>query len=106
MAQTVTATSKSMGITEFSSGSFTGDGGITTINLGFKPRYVKVFNATGVIVWEKFEGMAANTTIKTVTAGTTTTDTTSAILINSDGTVSISAAASVNAAAISWIAIG
>lgn len=106
MAQTVTATSKAMSITEFSSGSFTGDGGITTITLGFKPRYVKVFNATGVIVWEKFEGMAANTTIKTVTAGTTTTDTTSAILINTDGTISISAAASVNAQLISWVAIG
>jgi hypothetical protein len=103
MAQTVTATSKSMSIINFSSGVFTGDGGITTVSLGFKPRMVKLYNVTGVITWEKFEGMAANTCIKTVTAGTTTSDTTGAITITDSG-FSISAAASVNAQIIAWVA--
>jgi hypothetical protein len=107
------ATSQALGISEFASGSFTGAGAAEVVTIGFKPRYVKVFNATGVIVWEKFEGMAANTAIKTVTAGTTTTDTTSAILIGDDttanglkGTFTVSSAAAVNAQVLSWVALG
>lgn len=103
---TVSATSKSMSITEFSSGSFTSDNTATTVSLGFKPRWVKVVNTTDVIVWEKIEGMAATHAVKTVTAGTTTIDTGSAILINSDGTITLSATAVGNNKAISWVAIG
>jgi len=109
----VSATSQQMGVVNFASGSFTGDGTATTVTVGFVPRWIKVFNTTGVIVWEKFEGMGNTITIKTVTAGTTTADATSAILIGDGttangavGTFLISAAAAVNAQALSWVAQG
>lgn len=103
---TVSATTKAASITEFSSGSFTSDNTTTTVTLGFKPRWVKIVNTTDVIVWEKIEGMAAANCIKTVTAGTTTIDTGSHVLINSDGTLTLSTTAVGNAKAISWVAIG
>jgi len=103
---TVTATSKSSGVDNFSSGSFTSDNTATVVTLGFKARWVKVVNSTDVIVWEKVEGMAAANSIKTVTAGTTTIDTGSAILINTDGTITISATAVGSSKAISWVALG
>lgn len=103
---TVAATSQDMGISNFASGSFTSDNSATVVNLGFKARWVKVVNSTDVIVWEKIEGMAAANSVKTVTAGTTTIDTGSAIVINSDGTITLSATAVGNSKAISWVAIG
>lgn len=102
---TVTATSRSGGIVNFASGSFTSDNTATTVTLGFVPRWVKVINSTDVIVWEKIEGMAAANSVKTVTAGTTTVDTGSAILINTDGTITISQTAVGNSKAIAWVAM-
>lgn len=101
---TVTATSKSGGVVNFSSGSFTSDNTATTVTLGFKPRWVKVVNTTDVIIWEKIEGMSSTHSIKTVTAGTTTIDTGSAILINTDGTITLSQTAVGSSKAISWVA--
>lgn len=103
---TVSATSQAASIMNFASGSFTSDNTATTVTLGFKPRWVKVVNTTDVIVWEKIEGMAAANSIKVVTAGTTTIDTGSAILINADGTITLSQTAVGNSKAISWVAIG
>lgn len=103
---TVAATSQAMGVDNFASGSFTSDNTATVVNLGFKPRWVKVVNTTDVIVWEKIEGMAAANSVKIVTAGTTTIDTGSAILINNDGTITLSATAVGSAKAISWVALG
>lgn len=103
---TVTATSRSAGVVNFASGSFTSDNSITVVTLGFTPRWIKVVNTTDVIVWEKIEGMPAANSVKTVTAGTTTMDAGSAITINTDGTISLSAAAVGNAKAISWVAQG
>lgn len=103
---TVTATSTAAGVSNFASGSFTSDNSITVVTLGFKPRWIKVVNTTDVIVWEKIEGMPAANSIKTVTAGTTTMDAGGAITINTDGTISLSAAAVGNAKAISWVALG
>ena len=102
---TFAATSQSNSISNFASGSFTGDGTIATLNLGFKPRYFKMFNATDVVVYEKWEGMVAANSIKTVTAGTTTNDA-SAITLDSAGTVTIPAAINIAAKAISWVAFG
>jgi hypothetical protein len=102
---TVAATSQAMGVDNFASGSFTSDNTATIVNVGFKPRWVKVVNTTDVIVWEKIEGMAAANSVKTVTAGTTTIDTGSAIVINTDGTFTLSATAVGNAKAISWVAM-
>lgn len=103
---TVSAVSQDGGISNFASGSFTSDNTATIVKLGFKARYVKVVNSTDVIVWEKIEGMAAANSVKTVTAGTTTVDTGSAILINDDGTITLSSTAVGNSKAISWVAMG
>ena len=103
-------TTQAGGVPNFASGSITSDNTAITVNLGFVPRWVKVVNTTDVIVWEKIEGMSATHSIKTVTAGTTTIDTGSAILINTaattKGTITISATAAGNAKAISYVAIG
>lgn len=101
---TGTVTSRSGGIINFASGSFTGDATVTTITLGFTPRWVKVFNATDAIMWEKVEGMGATITFKTVTAGTTTADTTTAISW-SGGVLSLTAALAASGKAISWVAV-
>ena len=101
----VSATSRGAGINNLATGSFTSDNTATTISLGFKPVWVKVINSTDTIVWEKLEGLAAANSVKTVGAGTTTIDTGSAILINADGTVTLSATAVGNSKAISWIAM-
>lgn len=99
------ATSQDMGVSNCASGSFTSDNTPTTVTLGFKPRWIKVVNSTDVIVWEKIEGMAAANSVKTVTAGTTTVDTGSAITIADNGFV-LSQTAVGNSKAISWVAIG
>ena len=97
--------SKSAGIVNINAGGFTGAGAIVTLTLGFVPSMFVLYNITGVIRWEKHLDMPANTSIKTVTAGTTTSDTTSAIVLNADGTVTLSAALCVNAQVITWVAI-
>ena len=48
----------------------------STFDVGFKPRYVKLENVTDRVSIEWYEGMAANTCIKTVAAGTRTLETT------------------------------
>lgn len=103
---TFAATSQARGVPNFASGSFTSDGAAATVTLGFVPRHVKVINSTDVIVWEKIEGMAAANSVKTVTAGTTTVDTGSAILINTDGTITLSSTLTGTSKAISWVAYG
>lgn len=103
---TVSAASQAMGVVNFASGSFTSDNTATVVNVGFKPRWIKVVNSTDVIVWEKIEGMAAANSVKVVTAGTTTVDTGSAITINSDGTFTLSSGTVGNSKAISWVAVG
>jgi hypothetical protein len=102
---TFNATSQAAGVSNFASGSFTSDNTATTVNLGFRPRHVKVFNATDVIVWEKFEGMGATITIKTVTAGTTTADTTTAIVLTATGFTMPTGTVG-SAKALSWVAYG
>lgn len=103
---TAAITTQSAGVVNVATGSFTGDATVTTITLGFKPRSVKIFNHTDVIVWEKLEGMAAASCFKTVAAGTTTFDATSQVLISDAGVVTLTAALAASAKLISWIAIG
>jgi len=92
MANAVSITSRSAGIPNSVSGTIvsSGSAAAATISLGFVPARVKIIDISGVIVWEKFADMAATDTVKTVTAGTTTIDTTSAIVINSDGSITLS----------------
>lgn len=98
------ATSQAAGVYNFASGSFTSTNVATTITTGFRPRYVKVINSTGVVVIEKIEGMAAANAVNTVTAGTTTINTSSLITFTATGFV-LSATAVGNAQAISWVAM-
>lgn len=46
------------------------------INVGFKPKYVKWENVTDRVCGEFYEGMAANSCIKTAAAGTRTLEVT------------------------------
>ena len=78
---TVNATSNSESIVNFASGSYT-SASSDTISLGFVPRWVKIVNATDAATYEKLEGMAAAACVKTVTAGTTTIDTSGLVTIN------------------------
>lgn len=100
---TDTPSGRSDSIAECVYGSFTGDGTATTVTLGFNPSHIIVFNETDAMRWEKFGDMVAANSIKTVTAGTTTTDTTSAISV-SGGVMTLSAALAASGKAIKWIA--
>lgn len=104
MANAVSITSRSAGITNSVSGTIVSSGtaAAATISLGFVPQHVKVIDITGVIVWEKFADMAADATVKTVTAGTTTIDTGSAIVINADGSITLSSGLCGNNKTIVW----
>jgi hypothetical protein len=101
---TVTISKRADGIVNVASGSFTSDGSAQTVTLGFVPLHVLVVNETDVILWEKFDPMVAANCIKVVTAGTTTVDTGSAIVINSDGTLTLSATLVGTSKAIKFIA--
>jgi hypothetical protein len=90
---TVTYSAKSGGVVNSVTGSFTSDGSAQTLTFGFKPNWVKVWNETDVILWEAISVTTATKAWKVVTGGTTTLDTGSAIVINSDGTVTLSATA-------------
>lgn len=98
------ATYQAAGIDNFAAGGFTGDATATIVTVGFKARYVKVFNETDAITWEWVKGMAATKSFKTVTAGTLTVDATSAIVDNDDGTFTIAAATAAAAKVLTWVA--
>lgn len=101
---TVTYSKRADGVVNSQTFSFTSDNAAQTVTLGFVPTHVKIINETDVIIWEKFDPMTAANCIKVVTAGTTTLDTGSAIVINTDGTITISATAAGNAKAIKGFA--
>jgi hypothetical protein len=88
-------------------------------NTGFTPRYIRVENVTDRIAAEWFEGMAADTCVKTAANGTKTLETTNKGLTvcDNDGTantagrafkISQNATLAVIAASkvINWIALG
>jgi len=102
---TVTISKRADGIVNVATGSFTSDNAAQTLTLGFVPTYVYVINETDVITWEKTDPMAAANSLKTVgSTGVVTLDTGSAIVINTDGTVTLSATAVGNAKAIKFTA--
>lgn len=80
-----TATSQNASVSNFATGTFTGDGTAIEVLCGFKPRHIRVVNVTDVETWDKYEGMPAANSIKTVTAGATTVDTGSAVVITENG---------------------
>lgn len=75
----------SAGLANLAEGNFVADGTAVNVILGFRPRLVKLINATAATVYEKTAGMAATAGLRTVTAGTTTIQTSSDIVINEDG---------------------
>lgn len=89
----VTSPSKrDAGVARAQSLAFVTDGTLITVRLGFNPINLELLNATDVILYKKIAGMNAPDCIKQIAAGTTTVDTTSQILINGDGTVTIAVA--------------
>jgi hypothetical protein len=100
---TVIISKRPDGVVNAVSGSLTGDAAANTINCGFIPLHVIVINETDAIRWEKIDPMVAANTLKTVTAGTTTVDTGSAIVINTDGTVTLSATLAASGKALKFI---
>lgn len=60
----------------------------TVVPLGFTPRYIQWCDVTSRVQIEWFEGMAANTCIKTAANGTRTIETTNGVITvcDSDGT--------------------
>lgn len=103
----ITSTEKpSNGIVRDTTGSFitTSTAADVAIDLGFAPRYFRWVNETDRIEYEWFEGMATDTTLKTVAAGTRTLDTADAA-INVDGkTVTVAAAAAIQDKQCRWYA--
>lgn len=85
MAITVSPKRFSDGIARGQTGTFTGDGGVATVNTGYRPKRVVLINLTDVVQWEKIDGMTDAQCMKTVAAGTLTVDTTSAIVLNDRG---------------------
>jgi hypothetical protein len=100
----VSPTRRGDGIVRSQEGSFTGDGTAAIISLGYIPNYFQLINQTDVIIYEKTRSMVAANCIKQVTAGTTTLDTGSGILFNSDGTITISAAFNVTGKSFVFLA--
>lgn len=105
----ITATQENgRGITRHATGAYLDSAGTpaaATITLGFVPRYFQWLNATDRIGYEWYNGMAAGTTLKSVAAGTRTLDTgDAAITVNTDGTVTIAAAAILQNKQNYWVA--
>jgi hypothetical protein len=99
----VTTSKRSDGVPQSVTGSFTSDNAAQTLTLGFVPSQIRVINETDVILWEKWDPMAAANCLKTVgSTGVTTLDTGSGIVINTDGTVTLSAGLVGNAKAIKY----
>ena len=66
------------------SGNFTGAGNIVVIPVGFFPSNIEIIDWTGVIKWQWMAGAPATDTLKVVTAGTETADTTTGISVVAD----------------------
>ncbi len=93
---------RSGGVINSAYGKFSGAGEAAIITLGFVPNYVKVINETDAIVWEVINGMTATKVAKTAAA--VTIETNSDIVINTDGTVTLSSTLAANAKVLAWYA--
>lgn len=93
MALTTNTQSNSMGVVNHASGYVVTDAGAaadTTFQLGFLPRVVRFVNLTDRISLEWAEGMAANSALRTVAAGTRTLDVSSGITVNNSPSTGVS----------------
>lgn len=102
---TVTYTARSGGVVNSAVGSFTSDNAAQTLTLGFKPNYVKIINETDAIIWESLSVSSSTKVVKyNGTGPAITVDTGSAIVINSDGTVTLSSTLVGNSKVITFFA--
>jgi len=109
----VTTTQQADGVVNMTNGRLTGAGAAVDVQLGFRPRFVRIFNETDVILWEKYVSQPDTDSMKQVAAGTTTKDTTSAIIIrggaaNNDSFrgFTLSAALAASGKVLHWTAEG
>ena len=103
MALTTNNQNNAGGISNYASGEVVTDSGTavnTSFAIGFTPRYILWLNQTNRVRLEWFEGMAANTAIRTVAAGTVTLDTSSGITVSSDNDLGQPVSFTINAADI------
>lgn len=82
-----------------------GAAAVTAFSCGFVPRKVVFVNLTDRITQEYFEGMAANSALQTVAAGTRTLETSAGVTLTSDG-FSVPAALIPASKVFNWEAIG
>lgn len=114
MALTTNTQSNAGGVVNYAQGQVVTDAGAaadTPITVGFVPRYIKWVDRTNRIMLEWWEGMAVNSAIRTVAAGTRTLDVSSGIALGTSalgtaGTFTIKAADIAASAAFSWTAWG
>ena len=86
---------KDHGVARAAAVTFVGDGTAAIIKLGFNPLCLDMINTTDVVSYKKLSVMNATDCFKSVAVGTNTVDTTSQILFNGDGTVTIAAATNI-----------
>ena len=84
MALTTNTQTNAMGVVNHAVGQVVTDAGAaadTTFTCGFQPRVIRWINQTDRITLEWYEGMAQNSAIRTVAAGTRTLDVSSGITV-------------------------
>lgn len=110
MALTTNIQSNSNGVVNQANGMIVTDGGAAaavTIQLGFAPRRFKFVNLTDRITDEWFEGMAANTALHEVAAGTKTLEAVNGITVNvAARTVALTAVTVLASKTFYWVAEG
>lgn len=112
MAQTITQKNPQV-TTRMATGRILDTGTVAAmdVDLGFKPRYVKVVNVDGLAMMEWFEGMANASAVKTVDSGSNATDivklTSNGITVTDFGfTIGLDTDVVVTSEQISWLALG
>jgi hypothetical protein len=96
----------SSGVSKTRTGSFNSDGSIKEVRgVEFRPRVVRLFNVTSADGMEWVNGMADDSAIKQVAAGTRTIATSDGVTPRSDG-FDVGADADVNASGelVRWVA--
>ena len=107
MAITSTQTLNSGSVSQRVVGRYitTGTAAEFDIEVGFKPRYVKVVNVTSRDQLEYYEGMDDASAVKTVAAGTRTLITTLGITVSDSGfTLGLDTDVNVTSEQLSWVA--
>lgn len=105
-------TSQDQGISNLATGSLTGDGTITAVTLGFRPRRVHLVNLTDRIEQLWVEGMTAGHTLNRAADGVGTDNSSSLIVPKGGGATDtyrgfeIAAAAAVSAKLYTYTAWG